>query len=122
MQKTTTATTTATSNTISLQQLIAQQQTNSNTAQYTNYTSKTALLNANVLTKQQAQLIAQLKNCFSFALHNTKTFLVITMYYNSTKSYSYLALNLNTLTATQHTSIKHAKQTVAQQTTNSVKQ
>lgn len=100
--------------TTTLQQLI-QQQTTTTTKQYTNYNSKNSLLSSNVLNKQCNTMLLQLKNCFTFSLHVSKLYLVITMYFSNTKQYSYYVLNTTTLQVNVFTSIKLAKQYVTQQ-------
>jgi hypothetical protein len=67
------------------------------------------LLDAKVLAENSAELVKKLKNCFSFTLHNSKKWLVITMYYNATKKYSFLAVNLESHNAEEFESIKLAK-------------
>lgn len=95
-----------------LMDVVKQQQLNSKTTNYTNYVSKKELLASNVLTKVQAQTITQLKNCFSFSLHVSKQYLVITMYYNSTKKYAYWAVKLDTMDYVEMGSIKECKEYV----------
>ena len=107
--------------TLTVQQIVQQQKLNS-IKQYTNYTSKQSLLNSNVLTKTQQQTVQSIKNCFSFSLHNSKQFLIITMYFNSTKSYSYYVLNFTTNNVTIFNSIKQSKQFVKQQITQQQQQ
>ena len=90
------------------------------TSAFTNYASKKQLLNANVLTAQQAQFVNSLVNCFAFALHANKQYLVITLYYASTKSYAFAVANLHNNSIAQAQSVAQAKkavlQLVAQQT------
>lgn len=95
---------------ITLNDLINQQVTTGGRGgKYVNYTSKKALMDAKVLTTTQADVIGKLKNCFSFSLHNNKQWLVITMYYSNNKTYSYLAVNLDTLAVTTYSKIAEAK-------------
>lgn len=94
---------------------IAQYTTSARTARtsnYTNYASKKQLLNANVLTAQQAQFVSSLVNCFCFALHNNKQYLVITFYYASTKSYAFAVANLHNNSIAPVNSVAQAKQAV----------
>lgn len=106
---------TTTNNTVITLQSIIQQQQQQSIKQYVNYNSKQQLLSSKVLNTQQSTLITNLKNCFSFSLHNNKQYLIITMYFNNTKSYSYYVLNLTTLTVNIFTTIKLSKQFVQQQ-------
>lgn len=83
--------------------------------EFTNFVSKKELLNSDVLTKEQAELIGKLKNCFSFTLHNSRKYIIITMYYNATKKYNFLVVNLKDYTVVEQPSIKLSKQYVLEQ-------
>lgn len=102
-------------NVFSFTQILQTQTTNSITSNYTDYNSKKQLLASaqftNLHTSVQ-QFITQLKNCFCFTIHNSLQFVIITMYYNSTKSYSFYVVNCSNFTVQTFTSIKLAKQFV----------
>ena len=95
-----------------IQEVIATQTTTSRAHSFTEYNSKKKLLGANILTNEQSEYITKLKNTFTFYLHDGHKYLVITMYYSSTKSYSYLVVNLETLMCAECESVKIAKQSV----------
>ena len=82
------------------------------TSNYVNYASKKQLLNANVLTTQQAQFVNSLVNWFCFALHTNKQYLIITFYYASTKTYAYAVANLHNNSIASVASVAQAKQAV----------
>lgn len=80
---------------------------------FTAYTSKKQLLNANILSAKQAQFVASIKNCFTFAVHNSLQYVAVTMYYANTKTYGFIVLDLNTLAIGEGaTSIAQAKQEI----------
>jgi len=103
--------------TLTLADLVANQQSASSAAAFVAYNSKKTLLAANsvfaanINAKCMAQLTA-LKNCFAFAAHVSHNYLVITMYYNASKSYSFYVLSTATLAVQSFTSIKTAKAAV----------
>lgn len=95
-----------------IQEVIATQTTTSRAHSFTEYNSKKKLLGANILTDEQSQYITKLKNTFTFYLHEAHKYLVITMYYSTTKTYGYLVVNLETLMCAECESVKTAKQAV----------
>ena len=95
-----------------IQEVIATQTTTSRDHSFTEYNSKKKLLGANILTAEQAEYITKLKNTFTFYLHEAHKYLVITMYYSTTKTYGYLVVNLETLMCAECESVKTAKQAV----------
>lgn len=95
-----------------IQEVIATQTTTSRAHSFTEYNSKKKLLGANILTDEQSQYITKLKNTFTFYLHEAHKYLVITMYYSTTKTYGYLVVNLETLMCAECESVKIAKQSV----------
>lgn len=95
-----------------IQDVIATQVTTSRAHSFTEYNSKKKLLGANILTDEQSQYITKLKNTFTFYLHEGHKYLVITMYYSTTKTYGYLVVNLETLMCAECESVKTAKQAV----------
>ena len=95
-----------------IQEVIATQATTSRAHSFTEYNSKKKLLGANILTSEQSEYITKLKNTFTFYLHEAHKYLVITMYYSTTKTYGYLVVNLETLMCAECESVKTAKQAV----------
>ena len=108
-------------NVLTFDNILSTQTTNTHSSNYTNYNSKKQLLTSTQFTQLHTnvqQFITQLKNCFTFSVHNSLQYIVITMYYNSTKTYSFYVVNCSNYTVTQYNSIKSAKQFVNTQITN----
>lgn len=95
-----------------MEQVIGEQVVASRTSSFTEYNSKKKLLASERLTEKQCAYIQQLKNTFAFYIHNDNDFLVITMYYSTTKKYGFLVLDLNTLKVAEAESVKIAKQEI----------
>lgn len=95
-----------------IQEVIATQSTTSRAHSFTEYNSKKKLLSANILTQEQGKYIQELKNTFTFYLHDAGKYLVITMYYSTTKTYGYLVVNLENFMCAECESVKTAKQSV----------
>lgn len=104
-----------------IQEVIATQTTTSRAHSFTEYNSKKKLLGANILTSEQSEYITKLKNTFTFYLHEAHKYLVITMYYSTTKTYGYLVVNLETLMCAECESVKTAKQAVLEIVQNETK-
>lgn len=104
-----------------IQEVIATQATTSRAHSFTEYNSKKKLLGANILTSEQSEYITKLKNTFTFYLHEAHKYLVITMYYSTTKTYGYLVVNLETLMCAECESVKTAKQAVLELVQNETK-
>ena len=95
-----------------MEQVIGEQVGTSRTSSFTEYNSKKKLLASGILTEKQSTYIQQLKNTFTFYIHNDNDFLVITMYYSTTKKYGFLVVDLNTLKVSVVESVKVAKQAI----------
>lgn len=95
-----------------INEVISEQTTTSRASSFTEYNSKKKLLNSGVLSEEQSVFIQKLKNTFTFYIHNDNDFLVITMYYSTTKKYDFLVVDLNTLKVAQAESVKVAKQAI----------
>lgn len=95
-----------------ISEVISEQVVTSRTSSFTEYNSKKKLLDSGLLNDEQSTFVQQLKNTFTFYIHNDNDFLVITMYYSTTKKYGFLVVNLNTLQVATATSVKEAKQGV----------
>jgi hypothetical protein len=111
----TTSTTVNNSNILSFDSILQQQTSTSVTSNYTNYNSKKQLVISTQFTQLSTnvqQFIQQLKNCFCFSLHNSLQYIVITMYFNATKTYSFYVVNCTNNTVQTFNSIKSAKQYV----------
>ena len=95
-----------------IQEVVANQETVKRTHSFTEYASKKRLFEANILTETQKNYIQQLKGAFTFHLHTGNRYLVITMYYSSTKKYGFLVMDLETLQCAEADSVKNAKKEV----------
>lgn len=102
-------------NNTSFNTILQTQTTNTRTSNFTNYNSKTQFKNSThfeSLNTNVQNFITQLKNCFSFSIHNSMLYVIITMYFTNTKSYSFYVVNCTQNTVTQFNSIKESKQYV----------
>ena len=86
--------------------------TRTHIAQFTTYASKKQLMQANVLDNEALEFVTSIKNTFSFAVHNDKQYVAITLYYASTKSYAFIVVDLHNKAVAQVESIKQAKQEI----------
>lgn len=80
--------------------------------QYTNYASKKQLQNAGILDDEAMKFLLEIKNTFSFAVHNDKQYVAITLYYASTKKYGFIVVDLHNKAIAEVASIKQAKQEI----------
>lgn len=99
-------------NNVSFNTILQQQTTNTVKSNYTNYSSKKQLLTStqfNSLSSNVQNFIIQLKNCFSFSVHNNLQYIVITMYFTSTKQYSFYVVNCTQCTVVQFNTIQQSK-------------
>ena len=102
-------------NVLTFSDILTQQTVNTITSNFTQYNSKKQLQTSTQFTQftQDVQnFIVNLKNCFCFSVHNSLQYIVITMYFNNTKQYTFYVVNCSNNTVTQYTSIKLAKQFV----------
>lgn len=95
-----------------MDEVINEQAVTSKASNFKEYNSKKKLLESGVLSDAQSTFIHQLKNTFTFYLHNDGDYLVITMYYSTTKKYGFLVVDLTTLKVAEAESVKAAKQGV----------
>lgn len=93
----------------SIQEIIESQSVTRKASQFTEYTSKKQILEVESLSEEHKNFIRQLKGTFSFALHNSNKYLVVTLYNSKEKKYSYLIIELETLNCAECDSIKNAK-------------
>ena len=99
--------------TMSLQELIDRQSTErvSRKGNYEEFGSKKKLEDAKVLDESVLKMVKEIKGTFNFALHNSKKYLIVTLY-NKTDKYRFVVIDLATLTAVGQPSIKIAKKFV----------
>lgn len=96
----------------SIQDTIATQEKATRTSAFTEYNSKKKLFAAGILNEEQKKHIQDLKGTFTFHLHTDNRYLVVTMYYSSTKTYGFIIVDLQTLQCAEAASIKLAKKGV----------
>lgn len=80
--------------------------------QFVSYASKKQLQNAGILDDEAMKFVLDIKNTFSFAVHNDKRYMAITLYYASTKKYGFIVCDLHNKAIAEVDSIKHAKQEI----------
>ena len=95
-----------------MDEVISEQKVTSRTSCFTEYNSKKKLLESGLLSEEQGTFIQKLKNTFTFYIHADLDFLVITMYYSTTKKYAFLVVDLATLKVAEAESVKVAKQAI----------
>ena len=77
---------------------------------FTEYTSKKQLENAEVLNAQELEFVKNIKGTFSFAIHEARRYMAITLYKaNAEKKYSFLVVDLKEEAIAEVDSIKQAK-------------
>lgn len=80
---------------------------------FTEFTSKKKLEDADVLTPAQLEEVKKIKGTFTFALHNDGRYMVVTLYHaNAEKKYQFIILDLETLQVAECDSVKNAKAAV----------
>lgn len=83
---------------------------------FTEFTSKKKLEEANVLTEAQLAEVKKIKGTFTFALHTEGRYMVITLYHaNADKKYQFLILDLVSFQVAELDSVKNAKAAVLEQ-------
>ena len=96
-----------------LDKVIDEQATGRSTVkQFVEYGSKKRLLESGVLDEQMTKYIRELRNAVAFHVHKDKRYLVIVMYYSTSKSHGFYVLDMQTLKMAQAESVKMAKQGV----------
>lgn len=80
--------------------------------EFTSYASKKQLQNAGILDNEAMKFLMEIKNTFSFAVHNDKQYVAITLYYASTKKYGFIIVDLHNKAIAEVASIKQAKQEI----------
>lgn len=97
---------------MNIQEVVASQETVKRTHAFEEYNSKKKLFESGRLNETQQAYIAQLKGTFTFHIHTGNRYLVVTMYYNNTKKYGFLVVDLETLACAEADSVKNAKREV----------
>lgn len=108
--------------TMTLNELVTKNSENTRISKYTTYDSKKKLLsdekmmfNLNAYSDDFESLIKALKNVFSVAVCNANNkYIVITMYYSTTKKYEYIVCNIETLDCISYDSVKMAKNAITE--------
>lgn len=108
--------------TMTLNELVTKNSENTRTSKYTTYDSKKKLLADDTMMKTLSAfnadfktLIKALKNVFSVAVCNADNkYIVITMYYSTSKAYEYVMCNIETLECVSYNSIKMAKNAITE--------
>ena len=80
--------------------------------QFMEYNSKKKLLESKLFDETVIKYIRDLKNTFTFSVHKDLRYVVITMYYSTSKSYKFFVLDTKTLQVAEAESVKMAKQGV----------
>lgn len=114
---------------MNLKQLVEKNNKNTRISKYTTYDSKKKLLadkkmmfNLNAYSDDFESLLKALKNVFSVAICNANNkYIVITMYYSTTKKYEYVACNVETLDCVSYDSVKMAKNAITEKIEKTVK-
>lgn len=105
---------------LKLNELVEKNANNTRISKYTTYDSKKKLLSDTDMMKKLSAfnadfetLIKALKNVFSVAVCNADNkYIVITMYYSTTKKYEYITCNIETLECVSYDSVKMAKNAI----------
>lgn len=95
-----------------IQDVIATQKTTTRTHAFVEYNSKKKLFESGRLTEAQQTFINQLKGTFTFNIHESNRYLVVTMYYSRDKKYGFIIVDLETFKCAQSDSVKNAKKGV----------
>ena len=92
-----------------LEEVIAAQESTTREKAFINLGTKKQVMDSLAFSDVQKDYIFRLKNTYSFELHKSGRYMVITMYYGKTKKYDFIILDLNTLRCATADSIKNAK-------------
>lgn len=97
---------------LTLMDIINNQETSRKPSEFIEYPSKKKLAEAEVLPPEQLEQILRLKGTFSFQLHKSKKYIVITTYNASEKEYNFMIVNLSNMYVYEADTIKLAKRKV----------
>ena len=92
-----------------LEEVIAAQESTTREKAFINLGTKKQIMDSLAFSDVQKDYIFRLKNTYSFELHKSGRYMVITMYYGKTKKYEFIILDMNTLRCATADSIKNAK-------------
>ena len=93
----------------SIQEIIESQSKVRKSSQFIEYGSKKQILETSSLSDEHKKFIKELKGTFSFALHTSNKYLIVTLFNSKDKKYSYIIVDLETLNCAECDSIKNAK-------------
>lgn len=102
--------------------VIASQATTRKTSAFVTYSNKKQIMEAGELTEEHKKFIKALKGTFSFALHTSGKYLIVTLFVSREKKYKYLVVDLKTMNCVEVGSIKVAKYEVMELVNNSNKE
>ena len=106
----------------SITDIIDSQATTRKTSAFVTYSNKKQIMEAGELTEEHKKFIKDLKGTFSFALHTSGKYLIVTLFVSREKKYKYLVVDLKTMNCTEVESIKVAKYEVMELVNNSNKE
>lgn len=106
----------------SITDIIDSQATTRKTSAFVTYSNKKQIIEAGELTEKHKKFIKDLKGTFSFALHTSGKYLIVTLFVSREKKYKYLVVDLKTMNCTEVESIKVAKYEVMELVNNSNKE
>lgn len=106
----------------SITDIIDSQATTRKTSAFVTYSTKKQIIEAGELTEENKKFIKDLKGTFSFALHTSGKYLIVTLFVTREKKYKYLVVDLKTMNCTEVESIKVAKYEVMELVNNSNKE
>ena len=92
-----------------IEQVIAAQESVAREKAFLNLGTKKQIMDSDAFSDVQKDYIFRLKNTYSFELHKSGRYMVITMYYGKTKKYEFIILDMDTLRCATADSIKNAK-------------
>ena len=106
----------------SITDIIDSQATTRKTSAFVTYSNKKQIIEEGKLTEENKKFIKDLKGTFSFALHTSGKYLIVTLFVSREKKYKYLVVDLKTMNCTEVESIKVAKYEVMELVNNSNKE
>jgi hypothetical protein len=106
----------------SITDIIDSQATTRKTSAFVTYSNKKQIIEAGELTEEHKKFIKDLKGTFSFSLHTSGKYLIVTLFVSREKKYKYLVVDLKTMNCTEVESIKVAKYEVMELVNNSNKE
>ena len=106
----------------SITDIIDSQATTRKTSAFVTYSTEKQTIEAGELTEEHKKFIKGLKGTFSFALHTSGKYLIVTLFVSREKKYKYLVVDLKTMNCTEVESIKVAKYEVMKLVNNSNKE